>query len=161
MIKIRLAVMAVVIFVLISVGISVEGTEEINGAEASSLVLSKTQIEAIIRGAVEDQTWMYSRSRGEVDAVLSKYFTGNLLNDLTLRCWEFIDEPTDSYSIARLEDLQVVYNDEKRAVAEAVISIEDVDTGHNEVGKGLFTLLKTPDGWRISYACYSWNNKTG
>ena len=159
MIQVRLTIMVIVILFLISAGFSVEGKEQNNEDEASSQIHLKGQIQAITRGAVEDQSWMYSKSKDEVSAALSRYYTGNLLNDLTFRCWEFIAQPTDWYSIARLEDCKVVFNDGKRAVVESVIGIEDVDTGKNEVGKGLFAIIKTPSGWRVSYACYSWNNK--
>lgn len=158
---IRLVMLIFMVLFLISFGISVEWREKTIEAQAGTLVLSEAGIETVIRGAVENQSWMYSQSREEVSSSLSRYFIGDLLSDITNRCWDFIDEPTDWYSVARLEDVTILFNDDTRAVAEAIICIEDVDTGHNEVGKGLFTLVKTNVGWRISYASYSWNNKTG
>ncbi len=148
---------------LISVcaGVSVQGTVENGGKEGTGPARPGFELEAVVRGAVEDQSWIYSKTREDLSSALSRYYGGLLLEDLVCRSWEFVRRPTDWYSTASLKEIRVLYDDGKRAVVEAVISIEDVDAGHNETGKGLFAMLRTPGGWRVYYASYSWKSWPG
>jgi hypothetical protein len=144
-----------------NVMISVEGIGGENKHKDINGFRTKSDLRETIRGAVEDQSWMNSRSKDQVHTILGKYFYGILLRDLAEECWAFIEKPTDWYSRARLEDVSVMYDDEIRAVAEALISIEDMDTGYNETGKGLFAMIMTPDGWKINYVSFSWSQQEG
>jgi len=135
--------------------ITVQGIEE-SQAEKPDYSRVGSKIENTVRGSIEDQSWMTSVSKQEVHSLLKRYFAGNLLEDLTEKCWDFIKEPTDWYSEAKVIDMKVLYNDGKRAVVEALIRIEDVDTGHNEIGKGLFTMNSAGDQWRINYMAIQW-----
>jgi len=138
--------------------ITVEGIEE---SQAEKLNYSRigSKMENTVRGSIEDQSWMTSGSKQEVHSILKRYFEGDLLEDLTEKCWDFIKEPTDWYSEAKLIDMKVLYNDGKRAVVEALIRIEDVHTGHNETGKGLFTMNSAGDEWRINYMVIQWGTQ--
>ena len=154
--KILLIVLLVVMFMNIS--IAVKGTGINDDSPISVVSLEKQDLRETVRGSIEDESWLRAKSREEVHTILGKYFEGLLLDDLTQESWEFIAEPTDWYSRAKLLDLVVLSDDGKRSVSEALISIEDLDTGHNGFGKGLFCLVKTDRGWRINYVAFSWGN---
>lgn len=155
--RIKILIIAAIFIALMNMGLSVQGTEENGGDKSGSRSFrSGCDLELVVRGAVEDLSWMGCRTPGEVNSVLGKYYTGALLDQLAGNCWGFIEKPTDWYSVARLKDLRVLHDDGQRAVAEALIGIEDLDTGHNETGKGLFAMLNTPGGWRIYYTAFSW-----
>lgn len=149
------------IILLMNPGLSVEGAGENAPQNDLDRQGSGNDLEAVVRGAVEDQSWMTCRTKEEVYSVLSQYYCGVLLDDLARRCWDFIALPTDWYSIASLKEMRLLYDDGSKALAEAVIGIEDVDTGHNETGKALFAMSRNPSGWRVYYASYSWNNPSG
>ena len=109
------------------------------------------ELEGIIRGALEDESWMTCKSKEEVRSNLSRYFGGCLRDDLTERTWAFIAGPTDWYSRYRMIYMKVLYVDDKRAVVEALARIEEMDTGHNETGEWLFSVYRTGECWRIEY----------
>lgn len=141
-----------------NIKISVEGIEGKGKQIDEYNQRVKYDIENIIRGAVEDQAWMYSQSRQDLQGSLGKYFDGVILEDLTERSWQLIAQPTDWYSVARLKEVNIIYDDGDRVIVEALISIEDMDAGNNEIGKGLFTMQKKQYGWRINYTSFSWND---
>lgn len=146
----------VLIVVLVLMNIKMVQGIEVNG-EALQVHPADGRIYQIVSGAVEDNGWMNCRNKKEVRQFLGKYFEGVLLDELTERTWEFIREPTDWYSVYKVVDLKIMFSDGNRALAEALIRIEDVDTGHNESGKGLFAMTRTAAGWRINYACFNWD----
>ncbi|MCL6478349.1 MAG: hypothetical protein K6T65_08020 [Peptococcaceae bacterium] len=157
--RLKILIIIPALFILMNVRISVEGVEDDRKAAYTDSSRSKYELEAVVRGAVEDRTWMFSKSKQEVYAALGRYFEGALLEDLARESWDFIAEPTDWYSRARLLNMSMLYIDNERAVVEALIGIEDVDTGHNETGKGLFTMSKTVKGWRINYLSLVWDGQ--
>lgn len=155
--RIKLLFIIAVLFILVNAGISIEGIEgRVDGIIPAR---SGSELEQTVRGAVEDQQWMTCGTKEEVRISLGRHFEGALLDDLTGRTWGFIARPTDWYSRTRLLDIRVLYNDGKRAVVEALIGIEDIDSGHNESGKGLFAMSRRPEGWKINYAAFSWNSR--
>lgn len=157
MMRLRLPVLIAVLFLMMTVRISVEGIEGEGGKKGGGRAWSHNELEAVVRGAVEDQSWMKAATREDLQASLGRYFDGILLDHLAGEAWESIARPTDWYSRARLMDMRVLHEDGKRAVAEAVICIEDIDTGHNETGKGLFAMSWTSGGWKINYFNIMWN----
>lgn len=159
MIRLKLLIILLALFISVGLGISVEGIEQGPGQKGIEPGAPQHELEAVVRGAVEDWSWFYSGTREEVYSALGRYYGGALLEELALKTWEFVSRPTDWHSLARVKEVRVVYFDGKSAVAEAIISIEDVDTGHNETGKGLFAMSMTAAGWRVFYASYSWNEQ--
>lgn len=152
--RIKMLFVFAVLFILASAGISVEGIE----GKREGIIETRpgSELDQAVRGAVEDQQWMSCRTEEEVRISLGRHFEGALLEDLTRRTWSFIARPTDWYSQTRLLDMRVLYNDGNRAVVEALIGIEDIDSGHNESGKGLFAMSRSPDGWKVNYMAFSW-----
>jgi len=152
--NIKIIIVLFTFLLCMNVRITVEGIEESQAEKLATLASPK--MENTVRGAVEDLGWMTAESKQEVYSLLRRYFGGNLLDDLTEKCWDFIKEPTDWYSVAKLTDLKVLSNDGKRAVVEALIRIEDVDTGYTETGKGLFTMKAVGEEWIINYMDIHW-----
>lgn len=161
MIYVRLPVLLTVLFLIMAVRISVEGIEGEGGKKGEGRVWFQNELEVVVRGAVEDQSWMTSATEEELRTNLGRYFDGVLLDSLVQRSWDFIARPTDWYSRYHLMEMKVLYEDGKRAVAEALISIEDLDTGHTETGRGLFAMRRTSGGWKIYYFSIMWNNQAG
>ncbi|MFZ5634159.1 MAG: hypothetical protein ACOY40_15055 [Bacillota bacterium] len=157
--RLKLLIIIPALFILMNVRISVEGIEDERKITYTGNSRSKYELEAVVRGAVEDRTWMFSETKQEVYASLGRYYEGVLLEDLVRKSWDFIAEPTDWYSRTRLLGIGILFDDGKRAVAEALIGIEDVDTGHNETGKGLFAMSRTAKGWKINYLSLVWNGQ--
>lgn len=157
--RLKFLITLVLLFTFMNVSIVVEGTESRHPGRESSNSGEESRIEAVIRGAVADQSWMLSGSREELTENLGRYFEGVLLEELAGKSWEFIAGPTDWYSLTRVQWINILYNDGERAVAEASIGIEDVENGHNESGKALFTMARTGDGWRINYLSLDWNSQ--
>lgn len=153
----KVIIIPLAFFVIMNIKV-VEGIE-VNGGATRDHPVNQSDIYEIVRGAVEDSGWMSCRSKNEVRQFLGRYFEGVLLDDLTERTWEFIREPTDWYSVYKVADLKIMCSDGKRALAEALIRIEDVNTGHNDFGKGLFAMTHGSGGWRINYVCFNWGRQ--
>ncbi len=113
-------------------------------------------LEKVIIGAVEDDSWMYATNREKVGNILKKYYTDPLLEELTGKCWDFVKLPTDWYSIAKVLDIKILYNNGKYAVAEVVVRIEDVDTGNNELISGQIKLSNKYGAWKVYDYIYRW-----
>lgn len=156
MIWLRVLIVFLTFFLLMNIKV-VQGIEAEGGPGQKPL--NNGEIYKTVAGAVEDTGWMICSSKEEVNSFLGKYFVGFLLEETAVRTWDFIKEPTDWYSVARVVEMKILYSDADRAVAEAVIRIEDVDTGHTDFGKGLFAMIHTKDGWRINYLCFNWGSQ--
>jgi hypothetical protein len=115
-------------------------------------------LEKVIIGAVEDDSWMYAKDREKVGDVLKKYYTGPLLEELIGKCWDFVKLPTDWYSIAKILDIKILYNNGKYAIAEIVVRIEDVDTGNNDLISGQFKLSNKSGAWKVYDYTYRWDD---
>jgi hypothetical protein len=137
----------------------VEGTEPNETEDALKMSLGKYEQKEVVRGAIEDQSWMKAKSREEVRRALANYFEGYLLDDLTEESWKFIEQPTDWYCQARLVDMVVLYDDGGKAMAEALIGMDDLETGQHDFGRGVLGLIKKEEGWRINYSAYYWGNE--
>lgn len=119
-------------------------------------VFNSPEILSVVKGAVEDDSWLYARSKDEVKLILSNYYRGSLLDKLTEDVWNFIKEPTDWYSKASVKSCNMEYGDTGRAIVYAVIDVEDVLTGSRQQGSAVFTLEKQNEGWRVIYSSYRW-----
>ncbi|MFZ5644257.1 MAG: hypothetical protein ACOY46_11760 [Bacillota bacterium] len=155
---IKFLIIAVTIFALLNIRLTVQGLEVAAPEETINYTQAKYDIKETVRGSIEDEAWMKSRSREEVHSSLGRYFTGFLLEDLSDRSWAFVSEHTDWYCRAKLVDMAFIYDDGSRVVLEALIGIDDLENGHTEFGRGLYGLIKTEGGWKINYSAFDWNN---
>lgn len=129
------------------------------GLDKKPVVTGQAEILPVIKGAVEDDTWLLADDKNEVNRILSKYYSGSLLDKLTEDVWSFIKEPTDWYSKASVKTANIEYYDERRAVVQALIDVEDVLTEGRQQGSAVFTLEKDNTGWRVIYASYRWTGR--
>lgn len=155
----KLVLIFVLVFFLMNLRLSVEGTEINEADNALQQSLGKYEQQEVVRGAIEDLSWMKAGSKEDLNRILSRYYEGYLLDDLTGETWKSIEQPTDWYCRARLIDMVIMYDDGSRALAETLIGIEDLETGHNDLGRGTFGLIKKKEGWRINYSAYCWGNE--
>lgn len=114
------------------------------------------ELAGLITEAVEDNRWLTVKSRQEAKEHLSKYYTGQLLEDNANNVWEFVQRPTDWHYIATVNQIQV----HLRSATEAVVTAEilEYDIINNELykGRGKYLLVYTGQGWRIAEAEYQW-----
>ncbi|GBF34950.1 hypothetical protein DCCM_4070 [Desulfocucumis palustris] len=114
------------------------------------------EINSVIKGAVEDDSWLYLKTEDEVKALLSKYYDGELLVKLTRDAWNFNRKSTDWYSRAKLVSVDVKEINPQSATAEAVLEVEDVISGARQRGKAVYTMNRGKEGWRVNNVCYKW-----
>lgn len=114
------------------------------------------EIRAIIKGGVEDSTWWGAKSKDELRAILVRYYTGPLLDQICADAWAFISKPTDWYWQAYVKKIELHRQAKDIVCAEVELALSDAVTGQIEPGKAEFNLKKTKEGWRIFTALYRW-----
>lgn len=122
-----------------------------------SKVYDLINISHLIKAAVYDTTWMFCADEQSLQEVLSRYYTGPLLGNLTEECRQFIELKTDWYGLTMASNVTVVSITPPRSCAVAELKYVDVNTGNVYQGRGTYVLLKTPGGWKIEQASYTWH----
>lgn len=117
------------------------------------------KLSAVIRGAVEDNSWWQARNREEVKQVLARYYTEPLLSQLTDRAWNFIAYPTDWYWKTVVTGVDIRFRTARKAEVLATLINTDVTNSHSFHGKAHYGLYKTEQGWRIVFVRYNWNEE--
>lgn len=107
------------------------------------------EINRIIKGAVEDISWIRAPDRQKLHKIFNQYFTGQLLEDLTEQTWRFKCLNTDWYTTTQLEKITIKSIDENRSIVLAYIKETNLINGTTSKATGKFILIKTPAGWRI------------
>ncbi len=125
-------------------------------SEASESNLSDQELLDVIKGAVEDDRWLFVKSPEMARCVLAQYYTGQLLEENTQQVWETVKYPTDWYWKAAAQNIKVISNNGKEAVATAEILDYDLITGEIKHGQAKYFLLNTEKGWRVAEAKYQW-----
>ena len=116
------------------------------------------EIRAVIKGAVEDDSWLYASDVTHIQKILSKYYQGELLKNLVRDAWEFKSKNTDWYSSARLVSITPKQLYDGGAMILAVIDVEDCITGCRQTGSAVYDITDSGDeGWRIVNVVYRWN----
>ncbi|WP_031514661.1 hypothetical protein [Desulfofalx alkaliphila] len=108
------------------------------------------EIGTVIKGAVEDTSWMNAKSEQQVKDLLSQYFAGELLERNTTAALNFIDLRTDWYWQTNVESIHIIYLNESKAMAIVTLidrDLNDINNTHRD--KAAFYLHNTVDGWRI------------
>lgn len=116
----------------------------------------RSNIFAVIKGGVEDDSWWEAKSVTDVKSVLSKYYTGELLEELCGKVWNFVSMPTDWYWQTRVVEIKIVIKTKDMALLDADLEILDVTTNQKEKGGAQYIIKKTGEGWRIVNSSYSW-----
>jgi len=118
--------------------------------------IEESNILAVIKGGVEDNSWWEAKSEANVKSVLSRYYTGNLLDTLTEQAWNFVSKPTDWYWETRVVKIKTTTKSKDTALVDADLEILDLITKQKEKGKAQYNIKKTGGGWRIVNVLYSW-----
>ncbi len=116
----------------------------------------KNDLAEVINEGISDNNWWHANSLEEVRTILSRYYTGDLLDQLSQDCWEFIRQPTDWYCRDSLTDIKIIRQDKSRAEVIAPLKDYDLLTGECRAGEAKYILIKTEQGWRICSARYNW-----
>lgn len=109
-----------------------------------------------IKGGVEDTSWWNAKSKDEVELILSRYYTGSLLNEVVKSSWDFIRKPTDWYWQVSLDSIEIKWQYDNLAGVSAILEDNNLITGDSEKGDAQFVLEKTKEGWRILSSSYYW-----
>ncbi|HZK18683.1 MAG TPA: hypothetical protein VFD15_05150 [Clostridia bacterium] len=121
--------------------------------------IDKDEINILLKGALEDNSWMTASSVGELEDILGRYYTDPLLSELVNNTWEFISKPTDWYGKAKLENFAIIRYDSYEMEISAEISETDLIYGDKHWGEAIYTIRKTDEGWKVASAQYHWNMK--
>lgn len=114
------------------------------------------EITSVIKGAVEDDSWLYLKTEEDIEKLLSRYYDGDLLKKLTRDAWKFNSKSTDWYSRAKLVSVVVKEINSLNTTAEAILEVEDVISGERQRGKAVYILDRGKGGWRVTNVCYRW-----
>ncbi len=114
------------------------------------------EINSVIKGAVEDDSWLYLKTEDDIKELLGRYYDGDLLIKLSRDAWNFNSKSTDWYSRAKLVSVAVIEFSSDSATAEAVLEVEDVISGERQRGKAVYTLDRGEVGWRVTNVYYKW-----
>lgn len=109
------------------------------------------EIKEIVRGATENTDWMQTKDKEELHKIMNRYFTGELLEELTEQTWQFINMHTDWYGTANVEKITFNSIDENMVRVLAYIKESDVVSKTSNTITGEFVLVKTDNGWRIEH----------
>ncbi|HHW43703.1 MAG TPA: hypothetical protein GXX25_07835 [Desulfotomaculum sp.] len=123
----------------------------------TAIPAEEREIIAVIRGAVEDDSWWQAGNVGEVRAVLSRYYAEPLLSHLSEQAWQFIAQPTDWYSRTTVTHTGIYWQSNREAIVQASLLSEDVTSGEKIRGEADFSLHKTEAGWHITRAVFRWD----
>lgn len=115
------------------------------------------EIKPVIKGAVEDDSWLYAPDAAYIEESLGKYYGGELLKKLAGEAWEFKKKNTDWYSRTRLVSLRITRHDENGATVLAVIDVEDCNTGGRQRGSAVFDISREGGDWRVVHVVYKWS----
>lgn len=125
----------------------------------SSIHRDLLQIKALVTAAVEDVSWWKAQNPQELREILSRYYADPLLAQVCEGAWSFISLPTDWYNHTYVTQIHVKEKRKGKAVVEATLANEDLNTGTVKEGKGYFHLRKTTSGWKIIKADFSWEGE--
>jgi len=104
---------------------------------------------AVLKGAVEDTTWLFSTNPTDLQQTLSKYFTGPLLEQLIKNTEAFTQKATDwSYQTVLEEYAIDIEGEQARAVA--LVREDDPISKESHFTELHFQMLRTGQGWRIT-----------
>ena len=107
------------------------------------------EITKVVKGAIEDTSWLQASSRQEMERLLAAYYTGKLLNDLGDNGWRFVSRPNDWEYVTSAGRIDVVVFSHQEGKACAEILEKDELSGIVYSSTVRYFLIKTCDGWRI------------
>lgn len=157
--RVLFSLAGVLIFAAVITLLSLTGTGKGNKSQAAALKTPEQEIWTVVHGAVMDQSWWRAGNEAEVKSILSRYYSGPLLQELSRNVWDFISRPTDWYWKPGITGGRVHLLNNEQARVEAELIDQDVRTGEIRHGKATYELKKGGNGWRITSAGYHWENE--
>ncbi|MFX4260703.1 hypothetical protein ACOBQJ_00740 [Pelotomaculum propionicicum] len=115
------------------------------------------EIAKVVKGAVEDTSWLHASSRQEMESLLTAYYTGDLLNELGDSGWRFVSRPNDWEYITSAGRIDVVVISHQEGAACAEILEKDELSGMVYSSTVRYFLIKTGGGWRIRAKTHVYN----
>ncbi|KAF1084657.1 hypothetical protein SPSYN_02435 [Sporotomaculum syntrophicum] len=117
-----------------------------------SMSVEQASIVQLIEQALTYEWWSEEKDY-QVD--LGKFYESPALEIVTDAIKQYRETDTDWYSLTFIKNCHIVYNNGNIAIVEASVIETDV-TKETQTGKGVFTLHKTSEGWRIREMHYDW-----
>jgi hypothetical protein len=131
--------------------------------ESAQKIITKEdreEIWAVIRNAVEDNTWWEANNRKEVKKILAQYYAEPLLDKISNDAWNFISQPTDWYWQAHVKKIIIRRQIKDTVLVHADLELTDLISNQIEQGKAEYVMKKTKEGWRIHIVRYQWPRQT-
>lgn len=111
---------------------------------------TENTVVSLVCEAVEDTTWLHVRSRGELERILERYYTGPLLQEISGQAWDFVRIPNSWDLVIKAGKCNIAYISAGAAgVCIEVIETDEI-TGVSYYTQLEYNLIKTDAGWRIA-----------
>lgn len=111
----------------------------------------------IVRLIEQALTYEWWSEEKDYQADLKKFYESPTLEVVTDAIKQYRETGTDWYSLTLIKNCHIVYNNGNIAIVKASVAETDITTQETQTGRGMFTLHKTSDGWRIREMHYDWN----
>ncbi|MBS4024724.1 MAG: hypothetical protein KGZ96_03510 [Clostridia bacterium] len=128
------------------------------GETFSSIGNHLTQIEQVIRWAVEDDSWLNATTEQELQAYFLRTFTSDMTNELTEATWMHFENPTAFMHQAKVVKTKTMVLSQ---TAYTIASLELYNVSENQpqleaMGTGLFHLTSKSGRWKIHKMEFDW-----
>ncbi|TEB10003.1 hypothetical protein [Pelotomaculum propionicicum] len=104
----------------------------------------------LVREAVEDTAWLRASSRAEMELILKRFYTGQLLQEISDKAWDFVKIPNSWDYVVKAGKFKIDYvSNDTAAVSVEVVETDEI-TGISYYTQLEYMLLKTDTGWKIT-----------
>ncbi len=111
---------------------------------------TENTIVSLVCEAIEDTTWLYVTSRGELELILDKYYTEPLLQEIIGQAWDFASIPNSWDLIIKAGECKIAFiSTDAAGICIEVIETDEI-TGVSYYTQLDYILIKTDAGWRIA-----------
>lgn len=121
-------------------------------AVESSYATEETEntIIKLVCEAVEDTTWLRVSSRGELEGILERYYTGPLLQEISDAAWDFVRVPRSWDYVTKAGDCTILFiSDDIAGVTVEAVETDEI-TGVCYRTPLQYILINTNAGWKIA-----------
>ncbi len=118
-----------------------------------SMSVEQANIVKLIEQALTYEWWSKEK---DYQVELGKFYESPTLEVVADDIKQYQETNTDWYSLTFIKNCHIVYNNGNIAIVEASVIETDMITNETQTGRGVFTLHKTSEGWRIREMHYDW-----
>ena len=115
----------------------------------------KEQMELVLKGAVEDDSWLYIDDKIKLKQVLAQYYGETLLEQMVEKAWQFTCQNTDWYDRTELKSFKINTINQETATIVSVIQIKTL-TKYGDTGNAYYQLKRIDGNWKIIGVSYQW-----